>query len=69
MRDLAALMGSDDCPDGYATTRTDEGFDVVNGSEAAVVRCPKILKPIAEIKTAFGKRLRQALMDGGQIEN
>lgn len=39
------------------------------GYEAAVVRSPQILKPVAEIKTAFGKRLRQALLDGGQIGN
>lgn len=38
-----------------------------NGYEVAVVRCPKILKPVTEIKTTFGKRLRQALTEGGML--
>ena len=37
------------------------------GYEASVVRCPKILKPVVEIKTTFGKRLRQALTEGGML--
>lgn len=37
------------------------------GYAAAVARCPKTLKPIAEIKTTFGKRLQQALQDGGLL--
>ena len=37
------------------------------GYAAAVVRCPKILKPVVEIKTPFGKRLQQALTEGGML--
>ena len=37
------------------------------GYSAAVARCPKILKPVTGIKTTFGKRLQQALLDGGLI--
>ena len=37
------------------------------GYAAAVLRCPKILKPVAEIKTTFGKRLQQALTEAGML--
>ncbi len=39
--------------------------DLAAGYEAAAARCPKILKPIGEIKTASGKRLRHTLVRGG----
>ncbi len=38
-----------------------------SGYAAAVARCPEILKPVTEIKTTFGKRLRQALGAGGML--
>ena len=41
--------------------------DDAKGYAAAVLRCPKILKPVSEIKTTFGKRLLQALTEGGML--
>ncbi len=37
------------------------------GYVAATARCPRILKPVSKIKTAFGMRLRHALSEGGML--
>lgn len=38
-----------------------------NGYNAACARCPLILRPVIEFKTTIGKRLRQAMSEGGMI--
>ncbi len=38
-----------------------------NGYNAACSRCPLILRPVTEFKTTIGKRLRQAMREGGMI--
>lgn len=38
-----------------------------NGYNAARARCPLILRPVTEFKTTIGKRLRQAMCEGGMI--
>ena len=43
-----------------------DGGDV-KGYEAACARCPKMLKPVAELKTGIGKRLRKAMLEGGML--